>query len=135
VKNVLARGGVVGGTSAGAAVMSEVMIRGGNRVAEVGTGFGLLPGVVVDQHFSQRDRLPRLQGVLTKYPDLLGLGIDEETAVVVRGQGLTVLGNHQVRVCFPAPRAGEGQIMVLGSGDRIDLAALGRIALGSGRLE
>src|SRR5207248_10378382 len=51
---LLARGGVIGGTSAGAAVMSQVMIVGGNPEARVGTGFGLLPGVVVDQHFSNR---------------------------------------------------------------------------------
>jgi cyanophycinase len=127
VKQVLARGGVVGGTSAGAAVMSAVMIRGGNPVAEVGPGFGLLPGVVIDQHFSQRQRLPRLQGVLAKYPRL-GLGIDEETGVVVRGRSLTVLGNHHVHVCLPDPRPGAGEVRVLGSGDQIDLEALHRAA-------
>jgi cyanophycinase len=124
VKKVLARGGVVGGTSAGAAVMSEVMIRDGEEVAEVGVGFGLLPGVVVDQHFSQRQRQPRLEGVLAKYPQYLGLGIDEETAVIVRGRSLTVLGNNQVWVCWPAGRGTE-KVKGFGAGDRIDLAALG----------
>jgi cyanophycinase len=130
VKNVLARGGVVGGTSAGAAVMSEVMIRDGDEVAEIGVGFGLLPGFVVDQHFSQRQRLPRLEGVLAKYPHYLGLGIDQDTGVVVRGQSLTVVGNNHVRLCFPASHARAGEVQVLGPGDRIDLEALPRSAPG-----
>jgi cyanophycinase len=121
VKKVLARGGVVGGTSAGAAVMSDVMIRDGDLVAEVGVGFGLLPGVVVDQHFSQRQRQPRLEGVLAKYPHYLGLGIDEDTGVIVRGQSLTVVGSNHVRVYLPACRAGEGKVQVLRHGDRIGL--------------
>jgi cyanophycinase len=129
VQRVLARGGVVGGTSAGAAVMSAVMIRDGNPVAEVGTGFGLLPGVVIDQHFSQRQRLPRLQGVLARYPRL-GLGIDEATAVIVLGPSLTVLGKHEVRVCFPDPRPGAGEVRVFRPGDRIDLEAIRREAPG-----
>jgi cyanophycinase len=133
VKNVLARGGVVGGTSAGAAVMSEVMIRDGDLEAEIGVGFGLLPGFVVDQHFSQRQRLPRLEGVLAKYPHYLGLGIDEDTAVVVRGRTLTVLGNNQVRVCLPAGRAREEKVKVFGHGERIDLAALGEGEAKAGR--
>jgi cyanophycinase len=124
VKNVLARSGVVGGTSAGAAVMSDVMIRDGDEVAEVGVGFGLLPGVVVDQHFSQRQRQPRLEGVLAKYPHYLGLGIDEDTGVVVRGRSLTVLGSNAVRVCLPAGQAGAEKVRVLGHGDRIDLGVL-----------
>jgi cyanophycinase len=121
LQHVLARGGVVGGTSAGAAVMSEVMIRDGDLEAEVGVGFGLLPGFVVDQHFSQRERLPRLEGVLVKYPHYLGLGIDEDTGVVVRGQSLTVVGSNHVRVCLHAGRAGESKVKVLDHGDRIGL--------------
>ena len=81
---VLKRGGVVGGTSAGAAVMSDPMITGGNPTATTGPGLGFLPGVLVDQHFTQRKRLLRLQGVLEKSPGVVGLGIDESTAVVVR---------------------------------------------------
>jgi cyanophycinase len=85
----------------------------------------VLPGFVVDQHFSQRQRLPRLEGVLAKYPHYLGLGIDEDTAVVVRGRTLTVVGNNQVRVCLPAGRAAGKKVKVFGHGERIDLAALG----------
>jgi cyanophycinase len=100
---VLARGGVIGGTSAGAAVMSRVMIAGGNPEARLGTGFGLLPGVVVDQHFSNRKRLERLLGVLGRkeHADCLGLGIDEATAAVVRGRRLEVVGEANVSICVP----------------------------------
>src|SRR5262249_28359202 len=56
---LLARGGVVGGPSAGASAMSRLMIVGGNPLAQVGDGFGLLPQVVIDQHFHNRNRLPR----------------------------------------------------------------------------
>jgi cyanophycinase len=120
LRDLLARGGVIGGTSAGAAVMSEVMIRGGNPVAELGRGFGFLPGVIVDQHLSERERLPRLRGSVERHPGYLGLGIDERTAVVVQGRLATVLGERQVRVCFP----GQGRVQVFRSGDRIDLDAL-----------
>lgn len=126
VRNVLARGGVVGGTSAGAAVMSELMIRSGNPVAEVGNGFGLLSGLVVDQHFNERNRLPRLLGVLAKYPQFLGLGIDEQTGVIVHEQSITVLGNKNVRVCYPAEDPQKAEVKVFGSGSRIDLNELNR---------
>lgn len=87
-----ADGAVVGGTSAGAAVMSKVMITGGTDEATTADGFGLLPGAVVDQHFTQRKREKRLAGVLAKHPKLLGIGIDEGTAVVVSGDTAAVLG-------------------------------------------
>ncbi|HEY7156174.1 MAG TPA: cyanophycinase [Gemmataceae bacterium] len=101
LRRLLARGGVVGGTSAGAAVMSSVMITGGNPQARVGVGFGLLPDVVIDQHFENRKRQQRLLGVLTQHPSYLGLGIDEQTAVVVRGHTFTVVGNANVLLCLP----------------------------------
>jgi cyanophycinase len=99
--NVLTRGGVIGGTSAGAAIMSSVMITGGITEASVGTGFGFLPGFIVDQHFKQRNRFGRLTGVLRKYPQLFGLGIDERTAVIVHGHSLTVMGQSNARLYFP----------------------------------
>src|SRR5262249_33890985 len=83
LRRLLDRGGVIGGTSAGASVMSSIMITGGNPQARIGTGFGLLPDVVIDQHFENRRRQNRLLGVLSQYPRCLGLGIDEQTAVVV----------------------------------------------------
>jgi cyanophycinase len=123
LQKVLARGGVIGGTSAGAAVMGDLMIRGGNPRADIGPGFGLLRGVVVDQHFTQRQRMPRLRGVLKKHPDYLGLGIDENTAAVVKGHTLTALGNAQVQVCWPAPGK-KPNVRVLKSGEGVDLVPL-----------
>jgi cyanophycinase len=120
LRRLLARGGVVGGTSAGAAVLSSVMIAGGTAVADVGQGFGLVPGVVVDTHFAQRQRLPRLQGVVAKYPGCVGLGIDEQTAAVLSGQSLRVLGDGQVRVCQPSP-SGQADVLVLHAGNQADL--------------
>jgi cyanophycinase len=123
LRKVLARGGVIGGTSAGAAVMGDLMIRGGNPLAELGNGFGLLPGVVVDQHFTKRQRMPRLLGVLENHPDYLGLGIDESTAAVVRGHTVTAVGNAHVQVCWPAPGK-KPNVRVLKSGEGVDLAPL-----------
>ena len=100
LQKLLGRGGVIGGTSAGAAVMSSLMIVGGTVDAEVGTGFGLLTGVVIDQHFHNRNRLHRLLGVLAKHPECPGVGIDEETALVVKGRTATVEGNGNVWACL-----------------------------------
>ncbi len=129
LKNVLLRGGVIGGTSAGASIMSGLMILGGNPVARLGQGFDLLPGVVVDQHFVQRHRLDRLLGVLAKYPTYLGVGIDEQTGIIVHGHNLTVIGNANVRVCTSAVDKEPAGIKVLKSGDHLDLLALTRPAL------
>lgn len=99
-KKVLARGGVVGGTSAGAAVMSDLMITGGTDTATTGTGLGFLPGVVVDQHFTQRNRLKRLEGVVAKNPEYAGLGIDEGAAVILKqGRFLQIVGG-KVTLCL-----------------------------------
>ena len=121
---LLARGGVIGGTSAGASAMSRLMIVGGNPLAQVGAGFGLLPGVVIDQHFANRNRLPRLLGILARYPEYLGLGIDEETAVVVHQGQATILGNANVRLCLPGAGKTPAQVRVLEAGEHIDLGAL-----------
>jgi cyanophycinase len=100
LRKLLDRGGVIGGTSAGAAVMSDLMIEGGNPQAKTGPGLGLLPGVVVDQHFTERKRQPRLRGVLEANPGYAGLGIDEGTAVVVRGRRIDVHGKGTVTACW-----------------------------------
>jgi cyanophycinase len=119
LRRLLNRGGVIGGTSAGASVMSSVMITGGNPRAVVGTGFGLLPDVVIDQHFENRRRRDRLLWVVSQYPSCLGLGIDEQTAVVVRGHTFTVVGNARV-----VDQKGEWK--VLKSGESGDLLSLGQ---------
>ncbi|MGH2477554.1 MAG: cyanophycinase, partial [Candidatus Limnocylindrales bacterium] len=84
------QGAVVAGTSAGASAMSTHMIAFGasgatpkQRMATVAAGLGVLPGVIVDQHFQQRNRLGRLLSLIAQNPSLLGIGIDEDTAGVV----------------------------------------------------
>jgi cyanophycinase len=123
-----ARGGVIGGTSAGAAIMSGVMITGGNPVATTGTGFDLLPGFVVDQHFVKRDRKVRLIGVLDKHPGFVGLGIDEATAAVVTGRTIKAVGSSTLTVIL-SPGAGRTRHeQTLKSGESADLFQLRRAA-------
>jgi cyanophycinase len=96
---LLRRGGVVGGSSAGSAILSRVMIHHGNPDPVEGTGFGILPGIIVDQHFLARQREPRLVTMLERHPDLVGFGIDEATALVVQGDRFRVVGDSVVRRC------------------------------------
>jgi cyanophycinase len=132
LQKVLARGGAIGGTSAGAAIMSSLMIVGGTQEAEIGTGFGLLGGVVIDMHFQNRNRLHRLLGVLARHPECTGVGIDEETALVVRGDTATVEGNGNVRACFcPHGVLTDASVQVLRNGEKLDLASLLRMAAAS----
>jgi cyanophycinase len=98
-KALLKRGGVIGGTSAGAAVMSDVMIEGGNPKADVGHGFGFVTNAICDQHFLRRSRINRLLGVLADRPHLIGLGIDEGTAFVIEGEKWSVVGRSFVMAC------------------------------------
>jgi cyanophycinase len=124
IRGVLARSGVVGGTSAGAAIMSSVMIRRDKPEVETGPGFGFLPGVVVDQHFLKRNRQGRLLKVLGSHPDLVGLGIDEGTALVVEGNRLSVMGDSQVMVCSPASGDTPESVQSLEPGSETDLDQL-----------
>ena len=96
---------VIAGTSAGAAMMSGTMIIGGENeaspragVVEVGPGMDLLRGVMVDQHFTRRGRTGRLLAALARYPHLLGVGIDEDTALIAEGGEFRVLGSGAVTV-------------------------------------
>jgi cyanophycinase len=106
-------GAVIAGTSAGAAVMSKKMITGNQKkhpgsdagfvtieAANIETteGLGLLPDVIIDQHFIKRQRLNRLVAASIENPDYLCVGIDESTAVIVDGDEATVTGESQVVV-------------------------------------
>jgi len=94
---VLERDGVIGGSSAGAAIQSRVMISGGNPIAQVRQGFDFLPGAVIDQHFLARNRQDRLKGVLKDRPHLVGFGIDERTALIVnQGRYIDIIGESCV---------------------------------------
>jgi cyanophycinase len=97
------RGAVVAGTSAGAAMMSSTMILGGGeRVpttsVRTGPGLGFVRGLVVDMHFAERGRLARLLAVVAMFPHELGLGIDEDTAILADGDSFEVLGTGAVTV-------------------------------------
>lgn len=99
-------GAVAAGTSAGASAMSAHMIAFGasggtpkHRMAQIAAGLGLLPGVIVDQHFQQRNRVGRLLSVIAQNPSLLGLGVDEDTAGVVTPDGiLEVIGRGSITI-------------------------------------
>lgn len=133
---MLKRGGVVGGTSAGAAIMSQLMIAGGGyqipdggmTELEIGHGFGFLPGMLVDQHFIKRKRRDRLILALKKYPNLVGVGIDENTALVVHGRKFTVMGESIVETYLPpvGERAEVGTTLV--EGQEYDSLAMYRAA-------
>lgn len=106
-------GAMVGGTSAGAAVMSAVMITGNSRKnpeysstfhtieadnIETRPGLGMLKHAIVDQHFVKRSRHNRLISAVIEYPALKGIGIDEATAILVKGKDAEVVGVSQVLV-------------------------------------
>jgi cyanophycinase len=126
---VLERGGVVGGTSAGAAILSRAMITGGIRAPELGQGFGLLPAAIIDQHFLKRDRVNRLFAALDRNPGLFGLGVDEDTAVLVHGRSLTVLGKSYAVACQAPGAKRPMSFRVLRPGETADLIALSRAAV------
>lgn len=100
------RGGTIVGTSAGAAAMPETMLIGGSsdqsfRISalEMAPGLALLPNVVIDSHFAERGRMGRLLGAVVQNPRNLGVGIDEDTAIVVDdNRSFTVLGSGAVYV-------------------------------------
>lgn len=128
LRALVARGGVVGGSSAGAAVQSRVMIARGNPSPELSTGFDLLPGAVIDQHFLARERLPRLVAALAARPGRFGLGVDEGTAVIVRGRELRVLGASEALLVLPASDGKAQRVARLAAGDRADLTTWQRAA-------
>jgi cyanophycinase len=99
-------GAVVAGTSAGASAMSTHMVAFGasgatpkQRMVQMAAGLGILPGVIVDQHFEQRNRLGRLLAIIAQNPSLLGIGVDEDTAGVVGpDRVLEVIGRRSVTI-------------------------------------
>lgn len=122
---ILARGGCIGGTSAGAAIQTKVMITGGNERPDLGGGFDLLPGAIVDQHFLARSRIMRLLQAIAEHPDRVGIGIDERTAIVVRDGRAEVIGESYAFVA-EKPRNGSDapklpRIRCLGNGESMSL--------------
>ena len=103
MKDVLHRGGVIGGSSAGASIQGRFLARatpiGNTNILAPGYirgGLGFLSGVAIDQHFSQRGRQKDMTQLVDKYPQMLGIGIDETTAIVVRKSRAEVVGAGKV---------------------------------------
>jgi cyanophycinase len=124
--DVLRRNGVVGGCSAGAAILSRVMIEEGENVPIEARGLDLISNAIVDQHFLQRNRLWRMQQMVEKHPDLVGLGVDERTALVVEVQTwrMSVVGDSYAMVCVPGSEPHEPRFEVLKAGDDVLLSQL-----------
>jgi len=138
------RGLVIGGSSAGAAMMSNSMIIGGDGednpkvgAVEIGPGMDLIIGAIIDTHFSQRGRYGRLLTAVAHYPQDLGIGIDEETAMIVNKNEFEVAGKGAVTIIdggtmtytsLPYAEDGDGlslygvSVHVLAAGAKFDLS-------------
>ena len=141
IRDAHRHGAVVGGTSAGAAVLGEIMmIRGAPEGAiapdriPVAPGLGVLPDFIVDQHLLARARIPRLLSVLPAYPRMKGLGLEERTAAIIHGSTIEIVGAGQAVLYqpissavadMPAPttrplwRIPDARISILLPGDRV----------------
>lgn len=113
IQKAYQNGSTISGTSAGAAVMSEKMITGNQKLQkeysgtfdnirydnlETTEGLGLLKTTIIDQHFLKRNRYNRLLSALVEFPTLTGIGIDESTAIIVRDNNVEVAGESEVIV-------------------------------------
>ena len=132
-RSVLDRGGVIGGSSAGATIQGSFLVRGDTESNQImmgnhQKGFGFLPESAVDQHLLARDRQYDLIPVIEAHPELLGIGIDENTALVVRGDTARVTGESKVAIYDHRRWARadsaldrDDKLFFLHSGDRFDV--------------
>ena len=127
---LLRRGGTIGGSSAGLAIQTRVMIEAGNPEPTIATGFDFVPGAIGDQHFIARERLPRLRRALRDHPGHFGLGVDEGTAVEIRGRSIRAIGDSKALLILPAGAGLDETFQQLGDGDRADLVSWQRAARG-----
>jgi cyanophycinase len=130
--DVLARGGVVGGSSAGASILGSFLVRGApsndNLIMDspgYEKGFAFLRGVGIDQHVVARERLPDLaDSIMPKYPELLGISEDEGTSWVVKGDVAEIVGRNKAFVYGGKDGTDAGKpFLTLHPGDKYDLAA------------
>jgi cyanophycinase len=125
---LLARGGTIGGSSAGATIQGSFLARGDTRsntimMGDHEQGFGFLANTAVDQHLLRRNRQFDLIPVIEAHPGLFGIGIDENTAIVVRGDTFEVIGNGYVAIYDRHTTVGNaGRFYFLAPGDWFDLA-------------
>jgi cyanophycinase len=124
---LLERGGVIGGSSAGASIQGSYLVRGDTETNAIimgdhEEGFGFLQNVAIDQHLLARNRHFDLIPLIEKYPQLLGIGIAEDTAIVVQGDRFEVIGQSVVAIYdHQKTIAGEGQFYFLRPGDSFDM--------------
>ena len=127
VQGVLDRGGVVGGSSAGASILASFMVRGDTKgheamIGDHTIGMGFLKNAAIDQHVLRRNRQFDMLEVIDKHPNLLGIGLDEDTAIVVQGDQFDVIGQSYAIVYSNKPVAGaSGRFYFMGAGDRFDM--------------
>ena len=126
---LLDRGGVISGSSAGASIMGSYLVRGDTKTNTVMMGdhvegFGLLKNVGIDQHLLRRNRQFDLLEVIEAHPELLGIGIDENTAIVVQGDRFEVIGQSYA-VIYDNQRKipPDGRFYFLAPGDRYDMGS------------
>ena len=105
---------VVAGTSAGAMCMSENMITGGKEKVKCSLGLSIIPELIIDTHFIERDRLPRLTQAVSIYPNRIGVGISENTAIIIKNSKFTVIGYGSVTVF-------DSNLKVLSAGDKYNI--------------
>ncbi|TDI70969.1 MAG: hypothetical protein E2O85_02910 [Bacteroidetes bacterium] len=124
---LLARGGVIGGSSAGATIQGSYLARGDTQTNTVmmgdhEEGLGFLKNVAIDQHLLRRNRHFDLIEIIEARPELLGIGIDEDTAIIVRGDNFEVMGSGYVAI-YDANKMIDsgGQYYFLAPGDRFNL--------------
>lgn len=136
---LLDRGGVIGGDSAGATILGSYLVRGDTKtniimMGDHVEGFGFLRNVGIDQHLLKLNRQFDLIEVIEAHPELLGIGLDEDTAIVVQGDEFEVIGQGYVAV-YDHGRSipPGGKFYFLAPGDRYDLKT--RKAFRGGRRE
>jgi cyanophycinase len=135
---VLSRGGAVGGSSAGASIQADYLVRGSPlrntiMMAEgYERGLGFLPGVAIDQHFTQRRRHPDMLEFIRQFPQFLGVGIDESTALIVRRSQAQVLGEHSAWFFDAAQLQSSSSPIQVRAGGRFDLERRQVVAEGAG---
>ncbi len=132
-REVLNRGGVIGGSSAGATIQGDYLVRGAVAGSEIVMtpepehqhGFAFLRHSAIDQHINTRNRWDDLIPVIKKYPDLLGIGLSEGTAIVVNGDRFQVIGKWKVAIHdnTRAYQPWEKPYYVLSPGDVYDMKA------------
>ena len=128
LRGVLERGGVIGGSSAGASIQGSYLVRGDSRTNTImmgdhEVGLGFLKGVGIDQHLLRRNRHFDMIEVIRAKPELLGIGIDENTAIVVRGDRFEVVGqSYAVIYDHDATIDSGGLFYFLAPGDSYNMA-------------